>query len=86
MAERDGISRLGERVAGTELTDRLRHVADSLALDLRDELPPSAVERLVFESADELLRDAVVHDFVPILAARSARERARTAIQLAELD
>lgn len=62
-----------------DLTDRLRFAAGSLAADFGDELSVDHAEALVFSSAEGLLSEASVTDFVPILAERRARLAVRSA-------
>jgi hypothetical protein len=56
-----------------DLSDRLRFAAGSLAADFGETVTAEHAEALVFSSADVLLADASVTEFVPILAERRAR-------------
>jgi hypothetical protein len=60
--------------AGVE--DQVAHVAERLAAEYADTVPPSVVQDLVTEVYTPL-REARVTQFVPVLVDRSVRDRLR---------
>ncbi|BAC17688.1 low molecular weight phosphotyrosine protein phosphatase [Corynebacterium efficiens YS-314] len=64
-------------------TNLLKRISGELASTYQGVFSPETIERYIFESYTSLARTAKVHDYLPVLAERFAKDRLR-ALALAE--